>query len=510
MTMPAKKFVPCGEWLPDQAEYDNPGSPSAANILWQDGHYVPALSFASVGASLPLRVQGATAANDNLDTTHIYAGTATKLYEYEPTGFVDLSSMAYTMGDNEYWKFAEFSSPNFGNLLFGTNGADKLQQINPGVDPAFSTTVAAEGTTPIAAQVANIGQFVVVADTTDPVNGHVPFRVQWCRLGDPTGWDVGTLAAQQAQAGEQYMNANYGPVNHVSNGGAFGLVMQERAITRMYYVGGDAIFDFTGVIDQQRGCAFPNSPVQIGAMVYFIAHEGFLSTDGQSVNQIGHGKVDSTFLADVSQAFIDRVRGSYDPATKIIRWCYCSNGNTTGIPDKQICYNYAEDKFTPVAQSISAVFVSRSFGYTMDTLDNVNINLDLINPTLDSIVWEGGNVQVGAFDGSNNYGSLTGPALTATIDTVESDPNPGGMTFFEGIRPIFTDSVGSGVASVIPMTRDLENVPYTVGAAATQDPRTGICNFRATARYVRGSLSLAGGFDKLTGMDVYVQPAGEV
>lgn len=507
-----KKFVPCGEWMPDQAEYSNEGAPAASNILWRDGHYVPALAFNSLGQALPARCQGACAITDLLENIHIYAGTGTQLLEYIASSFSNVSKgggSPYTTQDAQFWKFAQFSTSGYGNLLFATNLNDQPQQIQPGVTGAFVDVPASTGTVPKASAIGVIGQFVVLGNTEDPVNSFVPYRVQWCGINNPTYWGYTSLADQQAQAGQQFMNANYGPVTHISNGGTFGLIFQERAITRMYYVGGDAIFDFTGTVDLQRGCLFPNSPVQIGSQVYFIAHDGFFMTDGMSVTPIGHGKVDSTFLNDVNPEFPERVRGSYDPVQKLIFWSYCSNANSTGIPDKVVTYNYAENRFTPVTQSLSMLFTSRSFGYTMDTLDNVSTNLDSIFPSLDSPFWEGGNTQIGAFDGNNNYGSLNGAALTASIDTTEFDPNPGALSDFQGIRPIFSDSVGNGVATVTPSTRMTENTAYTIGAAAAVNPRTGMCDFFATGRYIRGTISIAGGFDKLTGMDVYAQPAGE-
>lgn len=504
-----KKFAPLGEYLPDQAVYDNPGSPYASNILWVDGNYVPALSFSSLGQAIAARCQGATTAADTSEGIHIYAGTGTKLYEYAGSAFNDVSAGGgYTAQDGQYWKFAQFSSSGYGNLLFATDFNDGIQQIAPGAS-AFALITSSTGTAPKASQIGNIGQFVVVGDTNDATNGHVPYRVQWCGINNPTYWGYSSLADQQAQGGSQYMNANYGPITHISNGGTYGLIFQERCITRMYYVGGDAIFDFTGVIDQQRGCLFPNSAVQIGNIIYFIAHDGICMTDGQTVTPIGHGKVDTTFLTNVNQAYADRVRGSYDPIQKLVYWAYCSSGNTTGICDSVLAYNYMENRFTPITESISCLFLSKSFGYTMDTLDNVNTNLDLITPSLDSPYWEGGNQQVGTFDSNNNYGTLTGAALTATIDTLESDPNPGGISYFDGVRPIFTDSIGNGVVTVTPLTRFTENTPYTTGAAAAVNTRNGMCNFRASGRYIRARISISGGFDDIVGVDIYASPAGE-
>lgn len=349
--------LPIGEWLPDLPEFENPGSPAIQNALWISGAYSPAFGFSNLGVALPARCQGAFAALDTGGGTHIYAGTATQLLEYTGTAFADRSAGGgYTLGDGQYWKFTEFSSPNFGNLLIATSFSDAVQSMTVGA----SAFAALAGSPPKAAAVASIGQFVMLGNTQDGVNGPQPYRVQWCAIANPTNWAYGTLAAQEAQAGEQYLNAVYGPVTHISDGSQFGLIFQQRGITRAYYTGDDAIFAFD-TYEKQRGALFPNACVQIGNLTYFIAADGFCVTDGQQVTPIGHGKCDTTFINDVAQAYADRVLGSLDPVNKIIKWCYCSNGNSTGIPDKVIAYNYAENRFTPILQSLSWLFTSKRF-----------------------------------------------------------------------------------------------------------------------------------------------------
>lgn len=493
-----------GEWLPDQPDYENPGAPSVANVLWVNGGYAPALGFSTLGYALSERPQGAFAGTDSSEDVRIYVGGATKLQEFLGNGFSDRSGATYTTADGQYWKFAQFSSPSFGNLVLATNFADAPQQINPDTHSAFS---AVAGSPPKASQIAVIGEFVVLGDTEDGTNGHVPYRVQWSYINNPAQWGYSTLTDQENQGGADYLNAEDGPINHISHGLLSGLVFQERAITRMVYVGGSDIFEFQD-FEKQRGALFPNACIQIGNDVYFIAHDGFCVTDGGSVEQIGHGKCDSTFLNDVNQSYSDRVTASLDPINKVIEWSYCSSGNSTGICDKTIAYNYAEDKFTPITQSLALTFTTKGYGYTMDTLDNVNTNLDLIEPSLDSPVWEGGNEQLGAFDSSYNYGTLTGTALTATLQTPEGRINPMGQAFVNGIRPIVPDSVGSGVITVTPSHRNRENDAYTVGTAASEHATTGICDMGVTAALFKFSVSISGGFDKAIGVDVFGRIAG--
>ena len=500
-----------GEWLPDLPEYNNPGSPLVQNALWVNGGYRPANAFSSLGASVPARCQGAYAAVDANGDTHIYAGTGTNLYEYSGTVFTSRGS-GYTAQDGQYWKYTEFSSPGYEALLIATDYADVMQCMEVG-DAAFAPLSSLGGAPPRAGTIATVNQFLMAGNTVDATNGAVTNRVQWCGIADPTNWSFGTLAAQQAQAGQQFLSAAYGPITHIADGYAYGLIFQERAITRAYYVGGDAIFAFD-TYEKQRGAFYPNSPVQLGNLVYFVAEDGFCMSDGQQVVQIGHGKVDNTFLNNVSQAYADRVCGAYDPVNKLIYWCYCSNGNSSGIPDQVVAYNYADQRFMPTTQALARIFTSKSFGWTMDTLDNVNVNLDVITPSLDDTFWQGGNLQIQAFDAANNYGQLGGNPLDAVIDTLEAEPNAGGITYIDGARPVVTGpSSGSAAPTLQVLSRNLENAGYTTTAAATQDARTGICNTRTAARYVRMRVSLpggtSGGFGVASTVDIYGAPAGK-
>ncbi len=390
-----------------------------------------------------------------------------------------------------------------------TDFNDAVQSISIG-DTQFADLA---GSPPKASQIAAVNQFVMLGDTQDGTNGHVPYRVQWCAIGNPTNWAYGTLAAQQAQAGAQFLNAVYGPVTHIADGYQYGLIFQRRGITRAYYTGDDAIFAFD-TYEKQRGALFPNACVQIGNQVYFIAEDGFCMTDGQQVVQIGHGKVDSTFINGVSQLYADRVVGAVDPVNKLILWSYCTDSNSTGICDAVIAYNYVEQRFSPVTEPLSRVFASKSFGYTMDTLDNVDTNLDTVSPSLDSPFWEGGNAQVQAFDGGNGFGQLGGNPLDAALETLESAPAGGGITYMDGARPVVTDPDGGHAAPTVQLLcRNLENAAYTVSATADQNPATGRCDLRAAARYVRLRVNLpggaGGGFGKAVGVDIYGALAGQ-
>ncbi len=70
-------------------------------------------------------------------------------------------------------------------------------------------------------------------------------------------------------------------------GGEFGLVLLERSIVRMSYVGTPLIFQFDNIA-RNRGCFEPNSVIQWQGITYFLGDDGFYACDGQNLNASSH------------------------------------------------------------------------------------------------------------------------------------------------------------------------------------------------------------------------------
>ena len=131
-----------------------------------------------------------------------------------------------------------------------------------------------------------IGEFIVVG------TGH---KVRWCAIGDPTDWPaVNTDDARAKQAGEQALVNSYGIVTGIAGNDFFGYVFQERAITKMTYVGGDVVFRFD-TFEEDRGCHNENRYVQVDDKVFFESNDGYHMLENDQIFDIGHGFVDDTF-----------------------------------------------------------------------------------------------------------------------------------------------------------------------------------------------------------------------
>lgn len=492
-----KRTIPFAGLLADLPDLGNPGMTQADNCVWSDGTYKPLLSLSVSGDALTARCQGAFAGRDADGNTVLYAGDATKLYQRAGSSWTDKSGATYTTQSIQYWKFRQF-----GSLVIATNFADTPQKITIGGVGTYSDLTGA----PNAYHIGVINNFVVLGNTEDATDGHVPYRVRWSAIGDAEDWPtLGTTDASDKQSDKEDLNSNYGRVQAITDGDQYGLVFQETGITRFTYVGGTAIFE-VDTFERARGLYGPFSYAQVGNEVIFLARNGFYRTDGVNVESIGIGSVDSLVLDSIDTNYPERVTTSIDFSNKLIYFSYPDTSATSGTPNKLVIYNYVENKWTTGSETVELVFSSKSLGYTLDELDSVSASIDDLPASLDSPVWTGGNPLSGGFDTAHKLGSFNGSAKTATLDTSEASLNAGGLAYVDGVRPL----VEGGTATVALLTRNLQSDSQTAGSATSLNSRTGLADFRSTARYHAARISIAGGFTNAFGADFVFYPAGEV
>ncbi len=73
-------MIPFGEYLPDQADLDNPGVVTAKNVLPYARGFGPVPALSAYSSALTARGQGAFSCEDKAGTAYNFAGDATKLY----------------------------------------------------------------------------------------------------------------------------------------------------------------------------------------------------------------------------------------------------------------------------------------------------------------------------------------------------------------------------------------------------------------------------------------------
>lgn len=475
------------EWMPDQPDLSQAGR-EAKNCVWLEGRYQGLQDKTAATGAFSGACRGAYAFIRVGSNTKVYAGTPSDIFELDGASWTSRSS-SHALGATDRWEFCQFGS----DVIAATLTEDL--RIQTGGSGSFSAISGA----PKAAAVWALRNFVMCGD----IGGvsPVPYRIRWSAINDGSDWPTpGSTDAQIKQAGEQDMRAQSGRVMAI-RGSDFAIIFQEEAITRATYVGGALVWQFDP-IDEQRGLIAPRSAVQVGRVVYFLAKDGFYATDGSGASQaIGYGKVDRWFFNELNATNIHRVTGAHDPERQVIIWSFPST-SSDGTPDREIIYNYAEQRWTNADVGMEVVFSAAAVGVTLDGLDAFSTDLDALGASLDSPEWIGGGGYLGAISGGRLY-SFDGDPLDAVIDTGEFQAEAGRRSFLTQVRP---ESDGTVTVQVGHRKGSSDPVTWTAVSAVNAD--SGWAPFRVNNFYMRVRLNISGGFEKAVGVHVDVRPSG--
>lgn len=472
------------DWLPDQ-----PGITGvvkeALNVVPQAVGYGPLRSIAdysqSASENLTNIVAGRNPASGN---TEVFAGGATKLFKLDSSDLSldDVSKAGgYTTPAEQKWRFTQF-----GDVLIAANADEKLQGWTLGTSTAWADLSADAPT----ARYLTVVRDFVVAGYTSATDSQ---KVQWSGINDETQWT--TTSTNQS---DYQIIPDGGAVQGVT-GGEFGLVLTEKSIYRMSYVGTPAIFQFDN-ISRNLGCFEPNSIVQYQGITYFLGDDGFYACDGTQVMAIGAEKVDRFFFADVDEAYLYKMSATVDPIKNLIVWAYPSSGGNDDV-DSLLIYNYEIKKWSHATTTASFVAQSATPAYTLEALDAFG-TLDSIGSSLDSRVWVGGKSQFVGGRGAKIV-TFSGASMTGTINTGDLEI-PGQFSTINMSRPL----VDGGSGSVAVATRRLLSDAITFGSYTAADSE-GRAAFRSTGRYHRLSVQPSGNWTTAIAVDFDIVPQGQ-
>jgi len=453
--MPTQR-IQFGEWMPDQPGITG-ALTDAKNCVSQAFGYGP----------FPQPVEFSEAAGESLTSlfaskqpdgvTKLFAAGRTKIYTVSGVGALTEENSGYTTAATERFRFTQF-----GDRVICTNNSEKLQSWVLGSSTAFADLSASA---PVAKYITVVRDFVVCANT---YSGGVQnqYKVQWSALNDETDWTASVTTQSDSQEipdGGQIMGIR---------GGEFGLVLLERSIHRMSYVGTPFIFQFDN-ISRNKGCMVSGSIAQLQGLTFFLSDDGFYVCDGQQVISIGSEKVDRWFLDDVSEADYSTMSAAVDPVRKLVLWNYKSKDGSR----KLIVYNFTTKKWTYTDAGTDYISDASTASSTLEELDSLSASIDALQTPLDSILFAGGKYFLGGTYGTKVM-TYTGTPMTARIET--GDIEAGGQSLVTLARP----QVDQGSATVAVASRRLlsENVTFSTPVAATTDNRVSL---RGSGKYHR-------------------------
>lgn len=207
-----------------------------------------------------------------------------------------------------------------------------------------------------------------VTFTVAPLNGNAlavnyiqafPNRVQWCAINNPGFWPTPlTNAALAVQSSYQDMEGALGPIMAVSGYPLYAVIFQRFGISRASYVGGNIVFQF-GTYDRKRGLVARGAWVQVGAISYFLADQGFFATDGANVYPIGtdaenDAGIDRWFWTNVNKNALSAISAGWDATLRCVVFAIPTGTNT--VPDTLLVFNPMSQRWTKASVSTELVW----------------------------------------------------------------------------------------------------------------------------------------------------------
>ena len=470
-----------GEWMPDQPSVSG-ALTDAKNVVSQAIGYGPfptPVTFSSSNAAENLTSLYAAKQPDG--NTALFAAGLSKIYTVSGVGSITEVKTGMTTAASDRVRFTQF-----GKVVISANNADRLQAWTLGTSTSFANLSA---TAPIAKFITVVRDFVVCANTFES-SAQQQYRVRWSAINDETDW------TENVNTQSDYQDIPDGGQIVGIRGGEFGLVLLERAIHRMTYVGTPFIFQFDN-ISRGKGCMVSGSIAQYQGVTFFLSDDGFYMCDGQNVTAIGAEKVDRFFLQDASESDYGSMSAAVDPIRKLVIWNYKTvNGNRSVL-----IYNFKTQKWTYGDAGTDFLAEASTSSVTLEQLDSISASIDALTTSLDSQLYVGGKYFLGGTLATRVM-TYTGASQTGVIAT--GDLDIGANSVVTLARPI----VDNGSATVAIASRTLLNqgVSFNTAVAASSENRVPL---RSAGRYHRLKVTPTGdNWDNAISVDVDVTPQG--
>ncbi|AZO45884.1 hypothetical protein EJ076_34780 [Mesorhizobium sp. M7D.F.Ca.US.005.01.1.1] len=476
-------------WAPDTADLNTQDTGDILNVLPSVDSYLPFPDLAPFTTALAAKPLGYFTARSLSGSITIFAGTATKLYRLDNTtlSWTDISKPATTYGATDV---ARWSFEQFGEYVVAVNLNDDPQVFQLGVSTNFDTLA---GSPPRAAFVRAWGDFLVLQQLATSPN-----RVHWSSLNDITGWTPGTNNSD-------FQDFPEGGAVQGSSRATNPIIILERTIYLGTFVPGSSIiFSFIKIHDG-RGAKSPYSIASRGENTFFADEGGFfqIGADG-SISGVGFEKVDRTYFGQIAASNLATMVGAIDPFYSRVYWTFDLTG--TGSNNFILIYDWLQTRWTIAAQDNVGIFPAATAGYTLEGLDSVSTDIDLLPYSLDSKVWQGGAPLLAAWTTDYRLGFFNGTPKQATLTTQEQGDVAGTITMLSSFYGVvdtdnYTVAIGSRMKRGGASTWTPELSPHSISGRVTK---------MLAARFLKIRMTIPAGvlWTHAQGIEVPSKPAG--
>jgi hypothetical protein len=464
------------EWLPDQ-----PGVvgalTNAKNVFPKAVGFGPFPEEEDYSQAADETLNSVTAGIDASGNTKVIAGGSTKLFLLDSSDLSLDNVSGTTYSSTTRWKFTQF-----GDYLIAANGQDTLQYAELSSTISFQDL---DASAPTARLVTVVRDFVVAGNTNTASN-----QVVWSGINNPNTW--GNTAVTQA---DNQIIPDGGEVRGIT-GGEFGLILLEKSIVRMSYVGSPIIFQFDNIA-RNLGCYESNSVAQWQGVTYWLADDGFYACNGETIEAIGAEKVNRYFFDTLQESTIETMSAAVDPFRALIIWGYPTIDDNYRL----LTYHIPTKRWSYVDTNVNGISEMATPGITLEGLDAFSASLDALQTSLDSRQWQGGKLLVAGVEGSKII-TFTGPSKSGIITSADLETGAN-MSMVTLVKPI----VDNGTASVAVDSRFNLSEAVSFGSATAADSENRV-GFRSLGRYHRVRVIPSGNWTTAIGFEVDIQQAG--
>lgn len=483
--------------MPDQTALDSPGSPAVLNVAPGDkpGTYRSFPRLVEYTQAMPSRVLGAAGVRSPDGTTYTYAATNSEIRLLTGLSWTDKSKVGgYNLTNEEQWEILQYDDKVIFTCL---------------TDPVQVDAVAGTGFTdmitstrkPKARRIGLVNRdWIFLGNCTDSVDGDRPNRVWWSARGDETDFDPDVVT----QCGFEDIDAEDGPVQKIVSG-EFATVIGRRGIWRFTYQGGDVIYRADRVL-RNRGAVSGGAVVDIGRVTFFWDEDGFYRFDGVSETPIGESRWNKLFWNEVDSANLEWITASVDYQRSLVAFAYPRAGT---VPDRVFLYNWKTDRAAIADVQVSKLFL----GFTPSLFtDDAAVSSLMIDDypqsewNIDSSEFIGRLQSFSAFKPDNKMWTFNGPAMDATLTTLEKAVNRGAQrTQVTGVRPLID---GNATVTVQIGTREIQSTDSITWGVDTPTNLVGVAPILTQGRYMRARVKTSGDFNHAIGVEVDAIPLG--
>lgn len=312
-----------------------------------------------------------------------------------------------------------------------------------------------------------------------------PYRVYWSGIGDPTSWPTPlTQAALAAESGSQDLAPAYGQVMFIAGYPLYGLIFQRFGITRANYVGGADVFEFAQY-EFTHGIVGHGAAIQVGALVFFLADDGFWATDGANMYPIGSNQEDSQGIdnwvwSNINQSALEAIRAGYDAQKRCVFFAIPTGTNT--LPDTLLTYNPIAGRWTRAQVPCETIW----------TYDNGQDANPATRQTL------------GLIDQTHTPNTLSGADMTGYLEHCDLYFVDGARRLTVGARPI-VNSTDQPLVTV--GVRDSLQDQVSYGTPTTPDTFSRIADTLSSGFYTRTRVQ-SGAATSIKGATLYIEQEG--